>query len=406
MVQVKLAIRLLLVLELGTLSACGRPLEDAESDLHSDSGIRGPAYSTYAASLKELAGKHAGFAKIVSYGQTAQGRELLMMRLGNPQATGSRNAIYFGGTIHGDEFLGVENNMPQWFLENRTTSPGVKKFFDAGGIMYLVPIINPDGYDNRTRANTTGTDLNRDYNGKTEGISNNFRNPETKNLVDALQADVQTSQAKVRMTMDYHCCLGAFIYPWAHKQTRLPEPDLSEHQKLAQKMAGFLGGNYKSGQVPDLVGYLASGSSSDYYYETFGARAFTLEGVQGVEDKNFSKHTTMWDDLLATFAGEASDGDNPLRMAITSDYGNGAFIVKLSAKRADSMEICMGDKSVCTGATAPVATTTAKTQIGDRLIFTMTQSIQISGTANTVTLIARDQTKRVIGQQSVRFSRQ
>lgn len=387
------------------VAGCGQKIEEIETELHSDSGIRGPAYSTLVSTFKDLTGKHAGIAKLIPYGQSAQGRELLMLRLGNPQASGPRPAIYFGATIHGDEFLGIEDKMPQWFLENRTTSPGVKKFFDAGGILYLVPIINPDGYDNRTRGNTTGQDLNRDYNGKEEGIANNFRNPETKNLVDALHADVTASGAQVRMTMDYHCCLGAFIYPWAHKRTRLPEPDLGEHKALAQKMAGYLGTNYRSGQVPDLVGYLASGSSSDYYYETFGARAFTFEGAEGTEVRNFAKHTTMWEGLLGMYAEGGNDGENPLRMAVTADYGNGSLLVKLSAKRAESMEVCLGNKTVCTGATAPLASTSTKTQVGDRLIFTMTQTISISDAAPTVTLIARDQEKRVIGQQSVRITR-
>lgn len=388
------------------LVACGGPGEEAETSLHSDSGIRGPTHSVLVSSFKELVSKHASLAKIIPYGQTAQGRELVMLRLGNPTASGSRPAIYFGGTIHGDEFLGIEDKMPQWFLENRATSPGVKKFFDAGGLLYLVPIINPDGYDNRKRANTTGQDLNRDYNGKEEGVSQNFRNPETKNLVDALHADVQASDAKVRMTMDYHCCIGAFIYPWAHKKTRLPEPDLSEHKALAQKMAADLGPSYRTGQVPDIVGYLASGSSSDYYYETFGARAFTFEGVEGSEDRNFAKHTSMWDSLLEKYAEGGQEGENPLRMALVSDYGSGRLLFKLSAKRAHSMEICHGDKTTCTGASAPVATSTTKTQVGDRLIFTLTETVSVPNAPSTLTLIARDQEKRMITQESVRITPQ
>jgi hypothetical protein len=38
-----------------------------------------------------------------------------------------------------------------------------KSFSTAGGIIFLVPIVNPDGYDGVRRENENGKDLNRDF---------------------------------------------------------------------------------------------------------------------------------------------------------------------------------------------------------------------------------------------------
>ena len=47
--------------------------------------------------------------------------------------------------------------------QHRASSPGVAKFLHAGGVIIVVPVVNPDGYANNTRENSRGQDLNRDF---------------------------------------------------------------------------------------------------------------------------------------------------------------------------------------------------------------------------------------------------
>ena len=121
-----------------------------------DSGIQGPAYSVIEAELEELARTHSGIAELAYYGLSVEGKKLRGLRISlgpdqltNPATPGIRPAVIISGATHGNEYLNIEDRLPRWFLENWESSPGVTKFMKAGGVIFIVPIMNPDGYDAR-----------------------------------------------------------------------------------------------------------------------------------------------------------------------------------------------------------------------------------------------------------------
>ncbi|MDQ5977853.1 MAG: murein peptide amidase [Verrucomicrobiota bacterium] len=94
------------------------------------------------------AARAAGF-KLDNFGEV-QGHPLLAC---TKRTTGHRPRIYLSAGLHGDE------PAPPWALL-RLMQTG---FLDARCTWFVCPLLNPTGFQWRTRENFAGVDLNRDY---------------------------------------------------------------------------------------------------------------------------------------------------------------------------------------------------------------------------------------------------
>lgn len=272
-------------------------------DLDSDSGIRGPSYQKIVEELNTLQELYPDLAQVITYGRSIEGKPLSLIKISNQTIkTTSAGAIYIGGSIHGNEYLNIEDRLPRWILEVGKNHPGIKQFLNEGGVIYVAPILNPDGYDRRERENNTGIDLNRDYQVILAGVEG-FTQPETRSLRDYLESDLNTNKRKLKVAMDYHCCIGALLYPWSFIGPVLPQEAKDNHSKIGVMAQKHLGSRFKFGTTPDILGYSARGTSKDFYYEKFGALSFTLEGRRNEEHQMFNQHTAMWQDII-TFANQ------------------------------------------------------------------------------------------------------
>jgi len=85
-----------------------------------------------------------------SIGESAEGRELWIMTINNPD-TGpemSKAGMYIEADVHGNEVQGSEVTLYTiWYLmENYDRNPEIKRLVDER-VFYIVPTINPDGRD-------------------------------------------------------------------------------------------------------------------------------------------------------------------------------------------------------------------------------------------------------------------
>lgn len=401
-----------LLLTLATsIGACSKPSD--YSSAHSDSGIQGPAYETILAELADLEKTHGDFAKVLDYGRTVDGHALRMIRIGRTDgalATTKRPAIVITGSIHGNEYLNIEDRLPRWLLEHRT-SKGVGRFLNGGGLIYVAPILNPDGYERRRRENENGKDLNRDF--ELERVSKRgFTQPETKGLVDALKGELRDHDLTIKVTLDYHCCVGALIYPWGHSETEtLPPKELAEHKRLAGMILEDFPG-YSSGRAINVVGYTALGASDDFFHEAFGATSFTFEGAEGQENRNFDRHTAMLDRVLGDQAVALDDPltqgslANPLRLAVVDEPSAGRLVLAASSARATSISLCRGAAAACRGSSPETLVTfSGGKKVGDRFIYSKDQPVSIAS-GDQLTLFTTDDLGKIDSIHSVRFERQ
>ncbi len=377
--------------------------EDSYSRVHGDSGISGRSFAQIVDELNNLEKAYPGMAKVITYGQSVGGEDLTMIRIGKADATAiKRPGVMIEGTIHGNEFLNIEDRLPRWFLENQS-SPGVASYLKNNGVIWIAPILNPDGYRDDRRENNNGRDLNRDFDMKKVN-KKGFTQPETKSLIATLRKETAALNVELKLTMDYHCCVGALIYPWGHSATaELPEPAKSEHKRLAKMILGNFP-SYKAGRAIEIVNYVAVGASDDFFYESMGASAFTFEGAYGVEHRNFDKHTRMWDQLLADKAESVTITTAPATLAIASENAQGQISTWVgTSKNTSSLSLCAGDAVTCLGSNAKIVTTYKDPQtIGERFIYKANAAMTVTNGA-VYTILEKDSTGSISKSATVRF---
>jgi hypothetical protein len=278
----------ILVLALTLGAVC---LANDQHDLYSDSGVGGPKYETILSEMDRVAKASNGIAQVIEYGVTPQGRPMKMLVASKPGAYVDRPAMVMSGATHGNEFLGFEDRLPEAIL---TQSQGAQRFLNQGGVYVFIPVLNPDGYAAKKRTNSAGADLNRDWDIVPAGFEG-FKQVETKALSEKLAYLKQDMSLRYEITVDYHCCIGALLHPWSYKNEKLPAGDKARHEEVEQLAAKALG--IQVGTTNEVLGYAPLGTTKDFYYSTYGTRAFTYEGRRNTEKNYFAQHVDWWDSL-------------------------------------------------------------------------------------------------------------
>jgi len=256
----------------------------------SDSGIRGKAYKEIIKDLKNLESKLPNYVKIIQYGESEKGTPLFVARLGQPRA-GAKTVLISGAT-HGNEYLNIADRLPTFFSKMKRAK-SFKKLV-SNKVIYIVPIFNPDGYTAIRRENSNRKDLNRDFPLMSQNKVRLTQN-ETKYWVKFLEQQVQKYELDVKLSVDYHCCYGALLFPWAYtRDVKLEPEDLVRHNQLGELMKDEIDNRYVYGSTGDILWYTAAGTSKDYYYDKFKALSVTFEGEFKKENLKYDKHQKWW----------------------------------------------------------------------------------------------------------------
>lgn len=289
-----------------TNSVDGKP---DEIGTFSDSGVDFPKYDDLVAQMQELARRHPDLAEWVSYGKTVGGRSLSMLRIESKAADLThlgRPAIEISGAIHGNEYLGIEEPLLEAFLDKPETVPSLKLYLAVGGVIYYIPVINPDGFEDRQRANGHDKDLNRDWDVPPTQL-HLFTEPESTALAKYLDSDLSAHGLKYVFSLDYHCCLGAMITPWTYINSYPSQNDMVKYNEFAQIQKVALG--FDVGNAMDTVGYNAVGGTIDYFFSKYGTTAFAIEGRQGGEYDSLDKHLKFFDGVFNKVAAASLLGE-------------------------------------------------------------------------------------------------
>ncbi len=274
----------------------------------SDSGVNFPPYASIQNQLQDTAAQHPDLARVIYYGKTPEGRDLTVIRIGhapNPQDPTRHFAVQISGAIHGNEYLGIEDLFASYFLDHMSDLPGFSKFIASGGVVYIIPIVNPDGYEARQRSNSMAIDLNRDFD-QIETGEMRFTQPESKSLAQYLENDLAGSNLQLRMSLDYHCCVPAMITPVSYMDAQPKPADQPAFNALTALQTNTLG--FDVGNPLQTVGYLADGTTIDYFYSKWGTLSFAIEGRHGGEAGALLDHVKFFDQAFMSFvSGPAPD---------------------------------------------------------------------------------------------------
>ncbi|UCC93868.1 MAG: DUF2817 domain-containing protein, partial [Thermoplasmata archaeon] len=220
--------------------------------------------------LQQLKSDHPFYMDLTSIGTSVNGRELWTVRITDPNVPAAgKMRIYIDGEHHGNEQLGGELCilLIRHLLEDQT-DPLVKRVLEES-IVWVTPMLNPDGVARDRRGNANGVDLNRNYPfaHRPGGSRGDF--PASEPEVAANVAFMEGADLDLYITM--HTGIVRLIHPWSY--THDPTPDQSMYENLTN-ISEAHGITY--GQASHVL-YIAHGTAKDYGYGALGVPSFTYE---------------------------------------------------------------------------------------------------------------------------------
>lgn len=267
------------------------------------SGIAAPKYADILKLTEKWRAEYPGLIDIVDYGKSVDGRTLRLVVMAKKSGRFSRRpALLMSGATHGNEYLNIEDRLPEELLKQTTAANPVSRFIDSGGVYVFVPVLNPDGFDKKVRENSNGIDLNRDWDVKAAEFQG-FKEIETKALSTAINMLQEKMNLKFQVTVDYHCCIGALLHPWSFENApKLTENELDKHRAVGELATKYLKIDY--GTTGDILGYYPMGTTKDFYFDRYHAASFTFEGRYMKENTHLPDHVKWWEEMTSLVMGE------------------------------------------------------------------------------------------------------
>ncbi len=242
--------------------------------------------------LQNLVNQYPHLTKLISLGQSVQGRELWALRItDNPAVEEDEPEFKYVATIHGDEPIGTELCLlfAEYLLQNYSTNDRIKKVVDEVSI-WLVPMMNPDGRELITRRNVNGVDLNRSfpdypsdyatfyYDGG--NISIEGREPEIQHIMR------WSLEHNFSLSANFHSGALVVNYPYDNdggpSGVEAPTPDDALIRWLATQYAIHNTPMYNNTQFPGGITngakwYVITGGMQDWNYRFTGCIEMTIE---------------------------------------------------------------------------------------------------------------------------------
>ncbi len=206
--------------------------------------------------LQDWAKKAPHLAEYKVYGN-AQGQDIFYLRLTDKRVSTPKKRVLINATVHGDEKIATTTIMgvTHKLLANFDSDADIQEMMKTRDI-YIAPVTCPDGYARDVRE-VEGVDPNRSY--PWPGAPN-ARSTKCVQALRDLFEDVQ-----FHATVDYHASGRMWLLPWGYTDTPIAEGNKGNLYRQFGKQMSDLNG-YRWGSVPEMVGYIAAGSSADFFF--------------------------------------------------------------------------------------------------------------------------------------------
>ena len=138
--------------------------------------------------LQEINSQYPDITNLLSIGQSVQGRELWVLEVSdNPGLNELEPEFKYIANMHGDETVGRELSLflIEWLVEEYGSNQRATDLVNNTAI-FIMPSMNPDGFESGDRYNANGVDLNRDFPDQFDDPNNsiNGRQPETRAMME------------------------------------------------------------------------------------------------------------------------------------------------------------------------------------------------------------------------------
>ncbi len=251
------------------------------------------SYEALGAVMAHYAETYPHLCRVTSIGQSVNGRELWAIKITEqPDTPADKPAVRFIATIHGDEPVGTELclYLADLLLSAYGQDPYITDLLGRT-IIWLLPLMNPDGLVNYTRANALGWDLNRsfpvystDYFGAWfdgEPLGDVGRQPEVAHIMR------WSAETHFALSANYHTGALVVNYPYDNEpgipsRVEAPSPDEELFRYISLEYSTRNRPMYNSATFPQGITngslwYSITGGMMDWNYRFMGCPEVTLE---------------------------------------------------------------------------------------------------------------------------------
>eukprot|EP01089_Gocevia_fonbrunei_P012604 TRINITY_DN3025_c0_g1_i1.p1 TRINITY_DN3025_c0_g1~~TRINITY_DN3025_c0_g1_i1.p1 ORF type:complete len:457 (+),score=79.41 TRINITY_DN3025_c0_g1_i1:49-1419(+) len=232
--------------------------------------------------LKDIHSKFPDITQLFSIGKTIQKRELYVIRISDNPTTNEEDEPEFKyvGNMHGDEVVGREMliRLISHLCTSYSTDPAIKKLIDSTDI-YIMPSMNPDGFELCQRGNKNYRDLNRNFPDQFQ--SNTPTEPEVLALME------WSSSRRFVMSANLHGGSVVANYPFDgtadHRSGKISKsPDHAVFRALSLTYASAnpemaSSHEFANGITNGAEWYVLYGGMQDWVYLNIGCLELTLE---------------------------------------------------------------------------------------------------------------------------------
>jgi hypothetical protein len=223
------------------------------------------------------------------------GYKIWIIRITNEALGLNKPEVLFIGGHHGNEDISIETPyyFAEWLVTSYDNDEHVRYLIDHREI-YIMPVINPYGWENDIREDGNNEDPNRDY-----PYANTSYNQALTTLGAKAVHELMSRHLFIT-ALSWHSGLQAIYYAWGtpvHDTPTDEAPDtvaFYEQARLMSAKGGSFGGKYEFGPANEVV-YGVRGAWSDYAYAAtwdsqYTAPEFSTNGSRtlaiGVEISN------------------------------------------------------------------------------------------------------------------------
>ena len=124
-----------------------------------------PSFAEVSTYLSDTANAHPDICRLISIGQSIQGRDLWALLISdNPNSEEEEPEVAYISTMHGDETVGtvLNLNLIDLLVNSYGSDTQITQLVDETEI-WILPLLNPDGYEMGIRWNANNVDLNRAF---------------------------------------------------------------------------------------------------------------------------------------------------------------------------------------------------------------------------------------------------
>ncbi len=260
-----------------------------------DLDVTYPTIAEIYASLQAVVTAHPGIARLEQIGTSVQGREIYAVIISdNVNDDEAEPEIRITGNIHGDEKTAGMSclNFVEVLTDNYGTSDMCTYVVDNSEL-WVITILNPDGYVSGSRYNATGVDLNRDF--SYMNSSSYWQGPESVAIRDLSMQDWPTQNNFINnfaTGLSFHSGAECFNAVWNYSTTAvIQDLDLVTAQANAYANHPSINAYYGAGVwdiwIPGASWYATEGDVNDWSYGEMGTVDHTIEVSNIKSDPNW-----------------------------------------------------------------------------------------------------------------------